>query len=161
MCIRDSLDAEPPTNGSTNLYGAVVSGIQALNDIDAAASLEGVDNRSLTLVTFTDGTHQSGDSVTLEDAQVAIAGTSADLTPYNAFTIGVGQEIDPEVLGLLGPSGSVAEQNLDALSTAFENIGQQVFDLANSFYALTYCSPRSSGDSTLSISVLDLSLIHI
>lgn len=155
LAAIEDLDAEPPTNGSTNLYGAVVSGISELNDIDSVADLEGVDNRSLSLVTFTDGTHQSGDSVTLDDARAAIAGTSSTMTQYNAFTIGVGQEIDPAVLGFLGPNGSVAEENFDALSAAFENIGMQVFDLANSFYSLTYCSPKTSGDNTLTISVLD------
>ncbi len=156
LAAIDDLDVEPPTNGSTNLYGAVVSGIAALNDIDQEADLAGVDNRSLSLVTFTDGTHQSGDTVTLDDARAAIAGTSTAQNQYNAFTIGVGQEIDPVVLGLLGPNGSVAEQNFGALSSAFENIGMQVFDLANSFYSLTYCSPKTSGDNTLTISVLDL-----
>ena len=157
LAAIDDLDAEPPLNGSTNLYGAVVSGIEDLNEIDQAADLAGVDNRSLSLVTFTDGTHQSGDSVTLDDARAAINGTSTAMTGYNAFTIGVGQEIDPVVLGLLGPNGSVAEQNFGALSAAFENIGMQVFDLANSFYSLTYCSPKTSGiNNTLTISVLDL-----
>lgn len=155
LAAIEDLDAEPPTNGSTNLYGAVVSGIEDLNEIDQVADLAGVPNRSLTLVTFTDGTHQSGDNVTLEDARSAINGMSTGGNRYNAFTIGVGQEIDPTVLGLLGPNGSVAEENFGLLSSAFEDIGMQVFDLANSFYSLTYCSPKTSGDNTLTVSVLE------
>ncbi|MFT5732366.1 MAG: hypothetical protein ACJA2W_000291 [Planctomycetota bacterium] len=154
LAAIDDLDREPPTNGSTNLYGAIVSGIADLDLIDVQAQLAGVDNRSLTLVTFTDGTHQSGASVSLGDARAAIAATSTAGTPHSAFTIGVGQEIDPEILALLGPDGSVAESNLGALTTAFLNIGGQVRDLANSFYFLTYCSPKTSGFNTLTISVV-------
>lgn len=154
LAAIDDLDREPPSNGSTNLYGAIVSGIADLDVIDHEAELAGVDNRSLTLVTFTDGTHQSGNSVTLEDARNAIAGMSMDGNRYNAFTIGVGQEIDPQVLAYLGPNGSVAEANLSALSVAFQNIGGQVRDLANSFYSLAYCSPKTSGTNTLTISVV-------
>ncbi|WP_419190933.1 hypothetical protein [Saltatorellus ferox] len=150
----DDLDREPPSNGSTNLYGAIVSGIDDLSLVDDEAQLAGVENRSLTLVTFTDGTHQSGDNVTLSQAQAKIAGSTMAGNSYNAFTIGVGQEIDPVVLGLLGPNGSVAEANLAALSTAFQNIGGQVRDLANSFYSLSYCSPKTSGTNRLTISVV-------
>lgn len=149
------LDREPPTNGSTNLYGAIVSGIADLDVIDQVAFNDGVDNRSLALVTFTDGTHQSGDTVTLADATAAIASSSTAFNVYNAFTIGVGAEIDPHVLALLGPNGSVAESNLNDLTDAFANIGGQVRNLANSFYSLTYCSPKTSGMNSLTISVLE------
>ena len=150
----DALNAEPPFSTSTNLYGAVVDGIDALDDVDVSAANSGVENRSLTLVTFTDGTHQAGPAVTLQDALDAIEGVSPEGTEHTAFTIGVGQEFDASVLNALGPSGTATAEEFGQLSEAFQQIGGQVRDLANSFYFLSYCSPKTSGINSLRISVL-------
>ena len=78
LAAIDALDNEPPFSTSTNLYGAVVDGISALDEVDVSAANTGVENRSLTLVTFTDGTHQAGPAVTLQDALDAIDGVSPE-----------------------------------------------------------------------------------
>ncbi|MEM9382107.1 MAG: hypothetical protein AAGB93_19280 [Planctomycetota bacterium] len=151
----DALDVEPPFSTSTNLYGAVVGGIAALDAEDVVAEANGVQNRSLALVTFTDGTHQAGSQVTLQDAVNAIEGTSAAGVGHTAFTIGVGAEIDPVVLALLGPNGSRSASDFNLLAEAFQRIGEDVRDLANSFYFLSYCSPKTFGINDLRVSVLD------
>ncbi len=154
LAAVDALNDEPPFSTSTNLYGAVVDGISALDEVDASAANSGVENRSLTLVTFTDGTHQAGPAVTLQDALDAIEGVSSEGTEHTAFTIGVGQEYDAAVLAALGPNGTATATEFGELADAFEQIGGQVRDLANSFYFLSYCSPKTSGINSLRISVL-------
>ena len=154
LAAIDALNDEPPFSTSTNLYGAVVEGVQALDDVDVSAANSGVENRSLTLVTFTDGTHQAGPAVTLQDALDAIEGVSPEGTEHTAFTIGVGEEFDAAVLSALGPNGTATAAEFGQLAEAFEDIGGQVRDLANSFYFLSYCSPKTSGINTLRISVL-------
>lgn len=154
LAAIDALDNEPPFSTSTNLYGAVVDGISALDEVDVSAANTGVENRSLTLVTFTDGTHQAGPAVTLQDALDAIDGVSPEGTEHTAFTIGVGQEYDASVLAALGPNGTATATEFGELADAFEQIGAQVRDLANSFYFLSYCSPKTSGINGLRISVL-------
>ncbi|MEL6712947.1 MAG: hypothetical protein AAFP86_04195 [Planctomycetota bacterium] len=143
------LDDEPPLNASTNLYGAVA---QALDDLDAEEQtvLE-VPNRALGLVTFTDGTHQAGGDLTPSDLIARIDGQSMAGTPFSAFTIGVGVEIDPTILAALGPNGAVAAADFDVLREAFLSVGGRVSDLANSFYDLSYCSPKTQGDQELTI----------
>jgi len=148
LAAIDALNNEPPFSTSTNLYGAVVDGISALNEVDVSAANTGVENRSLTLVTFTDGTHS------LQDALDAIEGVSPEGTEHTAFTIGVGQEYDAAVLAALGPDGTATATEFGELAEAFEQIGGQVRDLANSFYFLSYCSPKTSGINELRISVL-------
>lgn len=147
------LNDEPPFSTSTNLYGAVMNGLTQLDEIDSVASQEGVENRSLTLVTFTDGTHQAGGGITLQDVVSRLEGVSATGGEYNAFTIGVGQEIDANVLVALGPNGSVAAEEFNVLAEAFTSVGEQVRSLANSFYFLSYCSPKTGGMNDLTISV--------
>ncbi|MEM6675574.1 MAG: hypothetical protein AAF726_22175 [Planctomycetota bacterium] len=151
----DALNDEPPFSTSTNLYGAVVDGIAALDAEDVAAAQSGVENRALTLVTFTDGTHQAGPAVTLGDALTAIDTPSPEGTAHSSFTIGVGSEFDANVLFQLGRTGTASADEFDELEDAFRDIGDQVRRLANSFYFLSYCSPKTSGVNNLRVSVLE------
>ena len=141
----EALFDEPIFNPSTNLYGAVLYALDDLEDVDAEAVGLGIPNRALTLVTFTDGTHQTGDNATLD--QVVTKLTSPTYT-FNSFTIGVGSEIDPFVLGEIGRDGSVAVANFEDLVGAFEQVVDGIESVANSFYYLSYCSPKTSGPGT-------------
>ena len=146
----EALFDEPIFNPSTNLYGAVLYALDDLEDVDAEAVGLGIPNRALTLVTFTDGTHQTGDNATLD--QVVTKLTSPTYT-FNSFTIGVGSEIDPFVLGEIGRDGSVAVANFEDLVGAFEQVVDGIESVANSFYYLSYCSPKTSGPWDLAISL--------
>ncbi len=152
-----ALELTTPFQVSTNLYGAVSQGLDDLDTINQIASAEGVKNRALAIVTFTDGTHQVGGPITLQTVVAKIqAGSTAYggvVTPYSAFTIGVGQEIDPSVLVALGPDGSVSRADFNLLAGAFIDVGGQVQRLANSFYFLSYCSPKTGDVNDLTISV--------
>lgn len=146
----EALFDEPIFNPSTNLYGAVLRALDDLQDIDADAAADGIPNRALTLVTFTDGTHQVGNSTTLEQVTARL---DSQAPSFNSFTIGVGQEIEPFVLGSIGKDGSVAVDDFAQLGGAFLNVVDQIRGVANSFYFLSYCSPKTAGEWDLTISL--------
>ena len=150
----DALDAEPPFSPSTNLYGAVIDALDDLDQVDAQAAAEGIENRSLALVTFTDGTHQAGPIATLDEAVARITQEDGDgQARYSAFTIGLGSEIDTMVLQAIGPDGAEFAGEIEDLVPLFEAVGAGVRALANSFYFLSYCSPKTIGSHQLRVSV--------
>lgn len=149
----DALDAEPPFSPSTNLYGAVIDALDDLDEVDAVAITDGIPHRSLALVTFTDGTHQAGPVATLQEAQARVNETAGGARRYSAFTIGLGSEIDTAVLQALGPNGAEFADEIEDLVPRFEAVGAGVRALANSFYLLSYCSPKTAGMHQLRISV--------
>lgn len=149
----DALDDEPPFSPSTNLYGAVIDALDDLDEADAEAAAAGIENRSLALVTFTDGTHQAGPVATLEEAASRVAQQVDGRDLYSAFTIGLGSEIDGPVLRDLGPDGAEFANEIEDLVPRFEAVGAGVRDLANSFYLLSYCSPKTIGSHELRVSV--------
>lgn len=126
---------------STNLYGAVIEASQTLaQEAQALLDLEEVDFVSRALVTFTDGSHNAND-LTLDAAAAALSQAG------DAFTIGVGSEIDTRALERLGPKGAVTASRLSRLRARFEEIGEILSDQANSFYRVGYISPKNHGAS--------------
>lgn len=146
------LHDEPPLNPSTNLYGAVVAGLDALDVADQIAIDEGVEFRSLSLVIFTDGSDQAG-TTPLAAALAALTRQVDGRDKYNAFTIGLGAEIDQGILQQLGPGGATFAEAFDDLGPHFEDTAGLVRDLANSFYLLSYCSPKQDGSGLHDLSV--------
>ena len=149
----EALDAEPPFSPSTNLYGAVIDALDDLDTIDAEAEAEGIENRSLALVTFTDGTHQAGPVATFEEALERVTQEVEGDRRYSSFTIGLGSEIDVGVLQALGQNGAEFADEIEDLVPRFEAVGAGVRALANSFYLLSYCSPKTIGSHDLRVSV--------
>jgi len=147
----DHLFDEPPFNASTNLYGAVIEGLEDLDEIDVLAASEGIQNRTLTLVTFTDGTHRAGGAITLQMVNDAVLTTVSGRRKYSAFSIGVGAEVEPNVLATIGPEGDSVSTDPADLAAKFEEATLRVARLANSFYVLSYRSPKSSGTHRLTI----------
>ncbi len=142
---------EPPFNPSTNLYGAVMRGLDVLDDVDTLAIAEGIQNRTLTLVTFTDGTHRAGGNITLQQVGQRIQTVTGGRRKYSAFSIGVGSEIEPNVLSVIGPEGSRTSGSLEDIVERFDDATQLVAKLANSFYVISYRSPKTSGTHQLVI----------
>jgi uncharacterized delta-60 repeat protein len=134
----DNVDRIEVFDDSTNLYGAVIQAVEALDDEEFDVLEEGeVEFVSKALVTFTDGGHNAND-IPLEDAVAAIEGVAA-------FTIGVGEEIDRDALEALGPQGSVFVDDLSSLVDSFKKVAQALSDQANSFYRIAYLSPKNDG----------------
>ncbi len=142
----DSITDDLTMDNSTNLYGAVVQGLEAAGkrvdelrrgDVVAAGSV----------VIFTDGTDQAN-RVSRSDALRAVGRIGQDMSVY---TIGLGGEIDTETLQAIGADGFVSAANLEELVPKFQEIAQLVRDEAGSYYLLEYCSPKRDGDNELGI----------
>jgi hypothetical protein len=91
----------------------------------------------------------------LQEAQARVDETVAGARRYSAFTIGLGSEIDEGVLQALGPNGAEFADEIEDLVPRFEAVGAGVRALANSFYLLSYCSPKTTGMHQLRVSVAD------
>jgi hypothetical protein len=127
---------------STNLNGAVMKSLAVL---DAQLASSGVAWRDGAMVLFTDGTDQAA-RVSTAEALEAVRKSS-----QHVFSVGLGGEIDAEVLRGIGKDGTWPVSKAEELSTAFQEIATRVAALANRFYTLEYCSPKRSGKHSLKI----------
>ena len=142
--ITDGLTVD----NSTNLYGAVVQGLELAGQrVTQLRRQEVVAAGSV--VIFTDGTDQAN-RVSRSDALRAVGRVGHDLSVY---TIGLGGEIDEETLRAIGADGFASATNLDELVPKFQEIADLVRDEAGSYYLLEYCSPKRDGDNELGIRV--------
>lgn len=134
----NSLDVGLP---STNLYGAVLEGVSLweefynLNEIQQGFLLLITDGRD------TQSSHTLGEALNKRGNK-------------KIYTIGLGSEIDPEALGILGNAGFVSINDVNLLALSFSQIQTQMDDYANSFYLLNYMSPkRGNSNHTIQLSV--------
>ena len=126
---------------STDLYGAVVEGASKMQDVISAQQI----NQS-SMILFTDGVDTQG-STTLSEALNAISGK-------RVYTVGLGKEIDQDILQQLGNSGFYPIANTGQLSGAFSKILTELDKYANSFYWLNYSSPKEGNfDHVLQLSL--------
>ncbi|WP_081980958.1 VWA domain-containing protein [Cellulophaga sp. Hel_I_12] len=144
--ITDTISKDP----STDLYGAVIKA----TDI-AEKLINETKNRDVigaaSVVIFTDGTDQAS-RFTEKAALDKVKNANLNIS---FFSIGLGGEINTDVLKSIGKTASVFAGNKAELETTFNNISQLVSQRANSFYLFEYCSPKrdGSGDNNLVIEV--------
>ncbi len=140
----DAIHPEMSDDLSTNLYGAVIDGIdkveRRVGTFDGVVSVGSV-------VIFTDGADQAGWR-TREEALNAVETTAPGVSIY---TIGLRGEIDESVLTAIGKDGSPFADNVEELVPRFEEIAQRIREDANSHYKLEYCSPKRKGSHDLMI----------
>lgn len=146
--ITTDISSDP----STDLYGAVIKSTDKASDL-LNESTEGDKIGAASVVIFTDGTDQAS-RYSQEDAQKRVDNADPNIS---FFTIGLGGEIDTQVLSDLGKTSSVFAGNKDELETTFNNISALVSQRANSFYLFEYCSPKrdGSGENNLAIQVTE------
>ena len=134
---------------TTNLYGSVIKGCSRWRDSYTTTKVQ-----QGFLIILTDGSDTQG-SRTLREALRARGNK-------NIYTIGLGNEIDPNVLRELGNAGffhisdvsKLADKLADELAAQFVEIQTRMTLFANSFYWLKYLSPkRGDRDHTLALSV--------
>ena len=118
---------------STNLYGAVLAGISQWTDV---FTTEEIVQGALILVT--DGKDATG--------TYDLNSTVSAIGSKTVFTIGIGDNTDQNALSKLGRSGTFNVANFDELQEALTEAGQNMADLANSFYYLHYASPKRRAD---------------
>ncbi|NHF59870.1 VWA domain-containing protein [Flavobacteriaceae bacterium TP-CH-4] len=137
---------------STDLYGAVIKSTDKASEL-LAASTQGGKIGAASVVIFTDGTDQAS-RFTQEAAQQKVDNANPNIA---FFTIGLGAEIDTQVLSDIGKTFSVFAGNKEELETTFNDISFRVSQQANSFYLFEYCSPKrdGSGENNLAIQVRD------
>lgn len=145
--ITENISNDP----STDLYGAVIKSTDIASDL-LASSTQGDKIGAASVVLFTDGTDQAS-RYTQDAAQKKVDNADANIS---FFTIGLGGEIDTQVLTDLGKTFSVFAGNKEELETTFNDISIKVSERANSFYLFEYCSPKrdGSGENNLAIQVI-------
>ncbi|MFI2742305.1 VWA domain-containing protein [Zhouia sp. PK063] len=125
---------------STDLYGAVIKATDlaektvkdnSTDDVIAAGSV----------VIFTDGTDQAS-RYKESDALKKVDNANDNIS---FFSIGLGSEIDEDVLQKIGKTSSVFASNKEELEDTFNDISDKVSKLARSFYLFEYCSPKRDG----------------
>ncbi|MDE3740442.1 vWA domain-containing protein [Maribacter polysaccharolyticus] len=146
--ISDDISDDP----STDLYGAVIKSTDIAEDLLEESIKEDIIGAA-SVVIFTDGTDQAS-RYTKDAALDKVDDASANIS---FFTIGLGTEIDTEVLSEIGKTYSVFAGNAEELENTFNDISLKISERANSFYLFEYCSPKrdGSGDNNLVIQVVD------
>ncbi len=119
---------------STNLYGAVITGVSAWTDIYSISAIE-----QGFLVVLSDGSDTQG-SRTLEEARTATTGKKV-------YTIGLGSEIDQNALKTIGNSGFFQITDVNQLASKFDEIQDDIRKFANSFYWVNYLSPKRGNNT--------------
>ncbi len=142
-----SIDTDISSDNSTNLNGAVVQGLSALESRLSQTSQDPQLSTAGAMLIFTDGTDQAG-RVSSSTAESTVRGLSSQ---YSVFTIGLGSEIDENTLRKFGRDGFELAVNSFDLNQAFLDIADQVKSASGSFYVLEYCSPKRSGEHTIQI----------
>ena len=138
----DGITADISNDPSTDLYGAVIKSSNIAEElIDDANSIQGAPIVAASVVIFTDGTDQAS-RFTEESALNAVNNANPNIA---FFTIGLGAEIDQEVLEDIGKTASVVAANKEELETTFNQISARVSEQANSFYLFEYCTPKRDG----------------
>lgn len=143
----ESIDEDISSDVSTNLNGAVIQGLSVMNDRLLEIREDSDIATAGSMVLFTDGTDQAG-YVSTERAVDSVRNANRE---HSVFTIGLGGEIDKEVLRTFGKDGfELAEDSLE-LNDTFLKVAERLEAETNSFYVLEYCSPKRSGAHTLEL----------
>jgi len=146
--ITETISKDP----STDLYGAVNKATKIAEKVLNESTKKDIIGAA-SVVLFTDGTDQAS-RYTKSSALKSVEEANANIS---FFSIGLGTEIDAEVLTKIGKTSSVFAGNKEELETKFNDISFRVSQQANSFYLFEYCSPKrdGSGVNNLAIQVTD------
>lgn len=137
------LHKDMSTDPSTDLYGAVVKSAGVMADKLNSFLDQDVITASSVII-FTDGTDQAARHTKTE----AVSAINNANSFINFYTIGLGSEIDTQVLEEIGKSGSIIAESNEELEDKFNETADLVFDEANSYYLFEYCSPKRDGSGT-------------
>lgn len=137
----NGINAGISSDNSTNLNGAVVQGVELVEARLQETRLNEDISTAGSVLIFTDGTDQAA-RVSTRDAQNAVKNSGGD---NSIFTIGLGGEIDQDILKSFGKDGFVFAENSTDLNESFQKAADILESKTNSFYVLEYCSPKRSG----------------
>lgn len=146
----ESISHDISSDTSTNLYGAVIQGMDIMNEhVGSDDNVISVGS----LVIFTDGTDRANRN-SEKEAVNAVDNAEDEISVY---TIGLGAEIDEDVLTKLitKEDGFAYAEDYEDLVPKFKDIANEIKREANSHYMLEYCSPKRKGQHDLKIVVSD------
>ncbi len=133
------------TDNSTNLNGAVISGLSVLD----TASLQSTSSLFFaSLIVFTDGSDQAGWNSNSE------ATSAVSNSEHSVYSIGLGEEVDEGHLSSLGEEGSWTASDVSELESVFDSLSAWIINRANSLYILAYCSPKRNGTHDLEVDLV-------
>lgn len=136
----DGIDENISNDPSTDLYGAVIKSTNIAEELIQETNQNEVISAA-SVVLFTDGTDQAS-RFTEQSALNAVNNANPNIS---FFTIGLGSEIDTEILSEIGKTASVVASNAADLEATFNQISARVSEQANSFYLFEYCTPKRDG----------------
>jgi len=136
----DGIDENISNDPSTDLYGAVIKSTNIAEELIQETNQNEVISAA-SVVLFTDGTDQAS-RFTEQSALNAVNNANPNIS---FFTIGLGAEIDTEILSEIGKTASVVASNTAELEATFNQISARVSEQANSFYLFEYCTPKRDG----------------
>lgn len=143
----ESIDKDISNDVSTNLNGAVIQGLSIMSSRLREIKEDSDIATAGSMVLFTDGTDQAG----YVNTSTAVDSVREASREHSVFTIGLGGEINEEVLKTFGKDGfELAEDSLE-LNDTFLAVADRLEAETNSFYVLEYCSPKRSGQHTLEL----------
>jgi uncharacterized protein YegL len=144
-----SITPDITVDNSTNLYGAVIQGMNLVEQRLVSSTNQSVISAG-SVVLFTDGTDQAN----RESRSAALQAVNRASQDVSVYSIGLSGETDPETLTQIGTSGFVSALNINDLVPRFQEIADLVRSEANSYYLLEYCSPKRNGENELTIRVV-------
>ncbi len=138
----NSITPNISSDNSTDLYGAVIKASDIAEGILAGFGSQDI-TAAASVVLFTDGEDRANRYLTA-DAYAAVNNSPNEIT---WFTLGVGDEINPDDLSKIGRNGFFQAASVSDLSVVFTQIASIVNNEANSYYFFEYCSPIRNGTS--------------
>ena len=148
----EGISTDISNDPSTDLYGAVIKATDLAEDL----LTENLGNEVIgaaSVVLFTDGTDQAS----RYSEEMALMSVTEANRNISFFSIGLGAEIDPDILQQIGKTFSAFAGNEGELEDVFNDISRRVAEQANSFYLFEYCTPKrdGSGENNLAIQVVN------
>lgn len=139
--LTDAINSITSGFASTNLYGAVIDGVDSWDEVYTPEFVQ----KGFGIV-FTDGDDTQG-SHTLNDALAARGNKTL-------FMVGLGADVNSAALDQLSTSGQyISIDSIGELDNTLSQIQTDIVLLANSFYTLNYMSPKRTGDHDLKVMV--------
>lgn len=145
----DSLSEDTPKDDSTNLNGAIISGLTVLENEKLRLQSEGIGFTLSSLVLFTDGT----DRASRVSESIALQAVRSQQDNTLIQTLALGSEINELSLRTIGKDGFEYAQNTDEIAAAFERAAERIRKETQSFYLVRYCSPRRAGMHQLGVTI--------
>src|SRR5690606_511932 len=129
ITANDGSNTDISNDPSTDLYGAVIKATDSATAILEENKKEEI-LAAASVVIFTDGSDQAA-RYSKDNAINKVQNADENIS---FFSIGLGSEIETNILDKIGKNGSAYAANKEELEDTFEEISEDVEGQANSFY---------------------------